>query len=113
MSVRRCLIFAVMAALAFLAQAPDLEAGSGKKHRIHRGGEHYDNVMSNYTRRCADLSGQFARAQAERPDSPLLSDATLRYQRGVALCDGGARMQGIDELTAAIRMIGAIPRVSL
>jgi hypothetical protein len=46
-------------------------------------------------------------------DSAALREATALYAQGVAHCNGGARQQGIDELTAAIRRIGGIPRVEL
>ena len=107
-------VLAIMAAVAILAQPADVEAGS-RKHRHFRssGGEHYDTVMANYTRRCTDLSGQFSRARAGMPDSPRLVEASALYDQGVSHCAGGARLQGIDELTAAIRKIGAIPRVTL
>jgi hypothetical protein len=111
MSVLRVSLFALIAAVAVLGQASDLEAGS--KKRVHRGGEHYDTVMANYTRRCTDLTAQFNRAYAERTDSPQLAEAVALYQQGVADCSSGARLRGIRELTDAIRMIGAIPRVSL
>jgi hypothetical protein len=107
----RTTLIAALAAAAVLAQASDLEAG--RKKRIHRGGEHYDNVMANYTRRCTDLTAQFDQAQAERPDAPQSAEAIALYQQGVAHCSSGARLRGIKELTAAIRMIGAIPRVRL
>lgn len=111
MSVLKVSLLAVIAVAATLAQAPDLEAGS--KKRIHRGGEHYDTVMANYTRRCTDLSAQFNRAYAERPDSSELAEAVALYRQGAAHCSSGARLRGIRELTAAIRMLGARPRVSL
>jgi hypothetical protein len=111
MSVLRIPLLAVIALVAILGQVSDLEAGS--KKRIRRGGEHYDTVMANYTRRCTDLSAQFNRAYAEGADAPQLAEAVALYQQGVADCSSGARLQGIRELTEAIRMIGAIPRVSL
>jgi hypothetical protein len=42
-----------------------------------------------------------------------LQQAAALHDQGVAHCNGGARQQGIDELTAAIRRIGRIPRVEL
>jgi hypothetical protein len=111
MSVLKLRLLAVIAAITILGQASDLEAGS--KKRIHRGGEHYDNVMANYIRRCTDLTAQFNRAQVERADSPQLAEAVALYQQGVANCSSGARLRGIRELTEAIRMIGARPRVNL
>lgn len=107
----RITLLAVIAVVAILGQASDLEAGS--KKRIHRGGEHYDTVMANYTRRCTDLNAQFNRALAERSEAPQLADAVALYQQGAANCSSGARLQGIKELTEAIRLIGARPRVSL
>lgn len=76
-------------------------------------GEHYDTVVANYTRRCASLDGQFSRLRAQMGDSAALRQGTALYKRGVADCNGGARLQGIDELTAAIRAIGGVPRVEL
>lgn len=76
-------------------------------------GEHYDTVVANYTRRCTSLDGQFSRLRAARADSAALQEAAALHDQGVAHCNGGARLQGIDELTAAIRRIGGIPRVEL
>lgn len=112
MPTPKTLVLAITAAVAIMAQTADVEADSGSGHR-HRGGEHYDTVMANYTRRCTDLSGQFARARAGIPDSPRVAEASALYDQGVSHCNGGARLQGIDELTAAIRLVGAIPRVTL
>jgi len=108
-------ILAMTAAIAFLAQTADVEAGSSnhRHFRSNRGGEHYDTVMANYTRRCTDLRSQFERARAEMAPSRQLAAASALYHRGVSHCAGGARLQGIDELTAAIRQLGAIPRVAL
>jgi hypothetical protein len=75
--------------------------------------EHYDTVVANYTRRCASLDGQFTRLRARMATSAALQQASALYDQGVAHCNGGARLQGIDELTAAIRQIGGIPRVEL
>jgi hypothetical protein len=101
----------LVAAAAILSQAGDVEAGSGKK-RIHRN-DHYGIVTANYVRRCTDLGSQFDQARAQLPDSPQVAEAIALYEQGVAHCSGGARLQGIEELTAAIEMIGAIPRVNL
>ena len=76
-------------------------------------GEHYDTVVANYTRRCTSLDGQFSRLQAHMGASAALREAAALHDQGVAHCNGGARLQGIDELTAAIRKIGGIPRVEL
>ncbi len=76
-------------------------------------GEHYDTVVANYTRRCASLDGQFSRLQARMGASAALREASALHEQGVEHCNGGARLQGIDELTAAIRKIGGIPRVEL
>lgn len=76
-------------------------------------GEHYDTVVANYTRRCASLDGQFSRLQARMGDSAALREASALHEQGVAHCKGGARLQGIDELSEAIRRIGGIPRVEL
>lgn len=78
-----------------------------------RRGEHYDTVVANYTRRCTSLDGQFSRLRAHMGDSAALRQASALYDQGVQHCNGGARLQGIDELTAAIREIGGIPRVEL
>ena len=76
-------------------------------------GEHYDTVVANYTRRCTSLDSQFTRLQAYMGDSAALREALALHAQGVAHCNSGARLQGIDELTAAIRAIGGIPRVEL
>jgi hypothetical protein len=112
MSTQKILILAATAAVAILAQTADVEAGS-RKHYRHHGGEHYDTVMANYIRRCTDLSNQFERASDDFAPSEQLARASALYEQGVAHCEGGARLTGIDELTAAIRQLGAIPRVTL
>jgi len=76
-------------------------------------GEHYDTVVANYTRRCTSLDGQFSRLRARMGASAALREAAALHDQGVMHCNGGARLQGIDELTAAIRKIGGIPRVEL
>jgi hypothetical protein len=76
-------------------------------------GEHYDTVVANYTRRCTSLDGQFGRLQARMGASAALREAAALHDQGVMHCNGGARLQGIDELTAAIRKIGGIPHVEL
>jgi hypothetical protein len=76
-------------------------------------GEHDDTVVANYTRRCTSLDGQFTRLRASMANSSMLQRASALHDQGVAHCNGGARLQGIDELTAAIRQIGGIPRVEL
>jgi len=81
--------------------------------RENQSGEHYDTVQANYTRRCTSLDGQFTRLRASMASSSMLQQASALHDQGVAHCNGGARLQGIDELTAAIRQIGAIPRVTL
>jgi hypothetical protein len=45
--------------------------------------------------------------------STMLQRASTLHDQGVAHCNGSARLQCIDELTAAIRQIGGIPRVEL
>ena len=111
MSMLRATLIAAIAAATVIGHVSDVEAGS--KKRIHRGGEHYDNVMSNYIRRCNDLDRQFNRALAKRPDAAQLTDAVALYQQGAAHCRNGPRLRSIRELTEAIRMIGARPRVNL
>ena len=116
MRTPKILVLAVTAAVAIMAQTADVEAGSRSQHRHffnQNRGEHYDTVMANYTRRCTDLSGQFERARAQMAPSQQLAAASALYDQGVSHCAGGARLQGIDELTAAIRQLGAIPRVTL
>ena len=81
--------------------------------RENQSGEHYDTVVASYTRRCTSLDGQFTRLRARMADSAALQQASALHDQGVAHCNGGARLQGIDELTAAIRQIGGIPRVEL
>jgi hypothetical protein len=81
--------------------------------RENQSGEHYDTVQANYTRRCTSLDGQFTRLRASMANSSMLQQASALHDQGVAHCNGGARLQGIDELTAAIRQIGGIPRVEL
>src|SRR4030095_11081053 len=112
MSTQKILILAATAAVAILAQTADVEAGSRQHYRPHAG-EHSDTVMANYTRRCTDLSNQFERASDDFAPSEQLARASALYEQGVAHCEGGARLTGIDELTAAIRQLGAIPRVTL
>jgi hypothetical protein len=82
-------------------------------NRENQSGEHYDTVQANYMRRCASLDGQFTRLRANMASSSMLQQASALHDQGVAHCNGGARLQGIDELTAAIRQIGGIPRVEL
>ena len=81
--------------------------------RENQSGEHYDTVQANYTRRCTSLDGQFTRLRATMANSSMMQQASALHDQGVAHCNGGARLQGIDELTAAIRQIGGIPRVEL
>ena len=81
--------------------------------RENQSGEHYDTVVANYTRRCTSLDGQFTRLRARMANSAALQQASALHDQGIAHCNGGARLQGIDELTAAIRQIGGIPRVEL
>ena len=115
MSTPKILLLAATTAVVFLTQIADADAGSRKRYRHHNSsrGEHYDTVMANYIRRCTDLSNQFERASADFAPSQQLAQATVLYEQGVAHCEGGARLTGIDELTAAIRQLGAIPRVTL
>ncbi|HUL05338.1 MAG TPA: hypothetical protein VLV76_03335 [Candidatus Acidoferrum sp.] len=112
MSTPKVLVLTIATAAAILAQMGDVEAGSRRFFHSSRG-EHYDTVMANYIRRCTDLSNQFERARAEFAPSQQLAQASALYDAGVAHCAGGARLQGIDELTAAIRQLGVIPRVTL
>jgi len=116
MPTPKLLVLAVTAAVAVMAQTADVEAGSRSGHRHFfrpSHGDHYDTVMANYTRRCTDLSSQFEQARADMPASPQLTQASALYDQGASHCAGGARLQGIDELKAAIRQLGGIPRVNL
>jgi len=90
---------------------PGSTPGSSTAHR--RPGDHYDNVVGNYIRRCSSLDHQFNRLQARMGPSSAMNAALQLHEQGVEHCNGGARLQGIDELTAAIRTIGGIPRVEL
>ncbi len=116
------LAFAAAVAAATLPALAQPAAHSGSttifipnNHRTQEDqrGEHYDNVVANYTRRCTSLDGQFNRLRARMADSAALREASALHEQGVEHCNGGARLQGIDELTAAIREIGGIPRVEL
>jgi hypothetical protein len=116
MPTPKLLVLAIVSAAAIVAQTASVEADSRNGHRHFfrpSHGEHYDTVMANYTRRCTDLRTQFEQARANMADSPQLAQATALYDLGVSHCAGGARLQGIDELSAAIRQIGVIPRVTL
>jgi len=110
---------AVLAATAFPVFSHAVAQGSStifippSHARENQSGEHYDTVQANYTRRCTSLDGQFTRLRASMASSSLLQQASALHDQGVAHCNGGARLQGIDELTAAIRQIGGIPRVEL
>ena len=110
---------AVLAATAFPVLSHAVAQGSStifippNHARENQNGEHYDTVQANYTRRCTSLDGQFTRLRASMADSSMLQQASALHDQGVAHCNGGARLQGIDELTAAIRQIGGIPRVEL
>jgi len=111
------LVFA--AAVAALPAVPPAAADGSSvfippnHDRENRTGEHYDTVVANYTRRCVSLDSQFTRLRATMASSTLLQEAAALHDQGVAHCNGGARLQGIDELSAAIRQIGGIPRVEL
>ena len=86
---------------------------SGTPPAQKRHGDHYSNVDGNYTRRCNSLENQFNRLQARMGPSSAMNEALQLHAQGVEHCNGGARLQGIDELTAAIRTIGGIPRIEL
>ena len=77
-----------------------------------RAGGHYSIVVANLTRRCTDLSSQFNQALAHTADSAMTRGAMPDYRQGVALCDQGQRIQGVDTLEAALKEIGAIPRIT-
>jgi hypothetical protein len=77
----------------------------------HQGGEHYDNVVGNYTRRCVSLDTQFKHLQARVGAESR--EASSLHDQGVRHCNSGGALQGIDELSEAIRKIGGIPRVEL
>ena len=103
------------AALPVVAQNPGMPIfiPPNARDKDDRHGEHYDTVVANYTRRCTSLDGQFSRLRAHMGDSAALREAAALHEQGVTHCNGGARLQGIDELSAAIREIGGIPRVEL
>jgi len=101
------------AAVAAMPAAADNIFIPPNHDRENRTGEHYDTVVANYTRRCVSLDSQFTRLRATMANSMLLQQASALHDQGVAHCNGGARLQGIDELSAAIRQIGGIPRVEL
>jgi len=82
----------------------------GDVHR--RAGGHYSIVVANLTRRCTDLSNQFDHARATIADTTMIENAMTDYQQGTALCEAGQRLQGIGTLEAALREIGAIPRIT-
>lgn len=82
----------------------------GDAHR--RAGGHYSIVVANLTRRCTDLSNQFDHARATIADTRMIENAMTDYQEGTALCGQGQRLQGIGTLEAALREIGAIPRIT-
>jgi len=111
----RNIAFAIIAAIAApgLPVAIGAQPGGAPDFFIpeggERGGEHYDTVQGNYTRRCNSLSSQFTRARSGMADSDRLRQASALYEKGVGHCHGGARLQGIDELSQAIQMIGRIP----
>jgi len=123
MAMQKTIVLAFAAALAAATlpvSQPAAQNGSTtifipNNHRTQQDqrGEHYDNVVANYTRRCTSLDGQFNRLRARMGDSAALREASALHEQGVEHCNGGARLQGIDELTAAIREIGGIPRVEL
>ena len=77
-----------------------------------RAGGHYSIVVANLARRCTDLITQFNQAIAQDTGSARARGAMPDYREGVALCDGGNRLQGIDTLEAALKEIGAIPRIT-
>ena len=120
MAVQKTIVLAFTAALG-CATLPFIPQSAAQNPRIFvpnhnaqdQRGEHYDTVVANYTRRCVSLDGQFNRLRARMGDSTALRDALALHEQGVVHCNGGARLQGIDELTAAIRRIGGIPRVEL
>ena len=116
MPTPKLLVLAIASAAAIIAQTANVEADSRNGHRHFfrpNHGDHYDTVMANYTRRCTDLRTQFEQARTDMAPSQQLAAASALYDQGVAHCDGGARLQGIDELNAAIRQLGVIPRVTL
>ena len=86
----------------------DLDSHDAPVHRP----SHYDVVVAEQIRRCADLSSQFNQALARTADSPMTRGAMPDYRQGVTLCDGGARMQGVATLEAALKEIGAVPHIS-
>jgi hypothetical protein len=87
------------------------ENSENNERMRHRGGEHYDTVVGNYTRRCVSLDTQFKHLQARVGAGSR--EASSLHDQGVRHCNSGGALQGIDELSEAIRKIGGIPRVEL
>jgi len=120
MSIRIGLIglaVAMFAAAAPAAASPSdpffiPNTGHDQDAQQRRAGGHYSIVVANLTRRCTDLSSQFNQALAHTADSAVTRGAMPDYRQGVALCDQGQRMQGVDTLEAALKEIGAIPRIT-
>jgi hypothetical protein len=77
-----------------------------------RAGSHYSIVVANLVRRCTDLSSQFNQAIAGNPHTAAVQGAMPDYRQGVTLCNAGSTAQGVDTLEAALKEIGAIPRIS-
>jgi hypothetical protein len=77
-----------------------------------RPGSHYSIVAGKLIRQCTDLEGQFDRAVASVQGASWTRNAqALRAQGGTA-CSQGEREQGIDQLRAAVKAIGAVPRAT-
>jgi hypothetical protein len=77
-----------------------------------RPGSHYSIVNAELVRQCADLEGQFDRALAGVQGASWTQNARALRTQGGAACSQGEREQGIDQLRAAVREIGAIPHTT-
>jgi hypothetical protein len=125
---RRVIFAAAMAAAALLPLADTASAASSRPFlpspqgtsqpppsstaAQRRPGSHYSIVAGELIRQCADLEGQFDRAVAGVQGASWTRNAqALRAQGGTA-CSQGERDQGIDQLRAAVKAIGAVPHTT-
>jgi len=77
---------------------------------VRRAGGHYSTAIANQIRQCNGLS--FAYDQAVSGQGAKVSqEAQALHDQGVAMCAGGARTEGITNLSTALRDIGVTPRV--